>query len=62
MKLTFKMVGNSEAKTVVTVELQAPRYELTRDEMREWKEKMQDRVHELLRNDGYRTSAIRLVK
>lgn len=62
MRMKFKMSGNSEVKVKAEIVIEAPRYTLTRDEVRRKKEELQNELHKVLRDFGYDISEIRLIK
>lgn len=59
MKTVFKMVAKDTTKTTISVQFEAPRYELTREEVRRYRRKLENRVHDLLRETGYDVSEIK---
>lgn len=62
MKAKFKMTGKNEFETTITVEMEAPKYTLTRSEMQKWKLCVQDKIHAVLREDKYFCAQIKLVR
>lgn len=62
MKTTFKMVAKDGSKTTIDVKFEASRFDLTRGEVIAKKEALKNKMHTLLREFGYNTSEISVVK
>lgn len=62
MKAVFKIIGKSETKTTITVEIDSPKHVLTRNEVIRYRENIKNGIHRLLREQLYDVSEITISK
>lgn len=60
MKQVFKMSGKSETKVAIQVQIDSPKYVLTRQEVSNKRAELQNAIHKVLRDFGYDVKQIRL--
>jgi hypothetical protein len=62
MKAVFEMEGRDETKIKIRVEIDSSRYVLTVSEQKRLKVKLQNQVHQLLREQGFDVCNIVMVR
>lgn len=63
MKMKTVLVAKGTCtKVKITVDAEAPKDVLTRDEMRTWKSELQDKLHKALQDDGYSVGQIKILR
>lgn len=60
MKQNFKMFGKSETKVRIQVQIESPKYILTRGEVSQKKTHLQNEIHRVLRDFGYDVKEIQI--
>lgn len=62
MKMTFQMVGKDETTVKVTAEIKTHKRTLTREETKQIKDRLENGIHGVLREQGFNVSQIKLVR